>query len=75
MIALFERILRESDEAQRRTMVNELDYLTLAELSFGKISVYRPVIWHVYRPGVVANWTPQPNYNLTEKHQLTWLRF
>lgn len=55
-------------------MVNELDYLTLAELSFGKISVYRPVIWHVYRPGVVANWTPQPNYNLTEKHQLTWLR-
>lgn len=74
LIALFARILRESDEEQRRTMVNELDYRTLAELSFGNIYVYRPVIWHVYRPGVVANWTPQPNYNLTEKHQFTWLR-
>ena len=74
LIALFERILRESDEDERRTMVNELDYRTLAELSFGNIYVYRPVIWHVYRPGVVANWTPQPNYNLTEKHQFTWLR-
>lgn len=74
LIQLFQQILRESDETKRHQMVNELDFRTLDEVPFGNIYVYRPVIWHVYRPGVLANWTPQPNYNLTEKHQFTWLQ-
>jgi len=74
LIQLYQQIERELDVEKRKQMTHELDFRTLDEISFGMIYVYRPVIWHVFRPGILANWTPQPNYNLTEKHATTWLR-
>ncbi|MDW8060356.1 MAG: ABC transporter substrate-binding protein, partial [Thermomicrobium sp.] len=74
LIELYRQIEVELDLAKRKQLTQELDFRTLDDPVFGMIYVYRPVIWHVFRPGILANWTPQPNYNLTEKHATTWLR-
>jgi peptide/nickel transport system substrate-binding protein len=74
LIQLYQQIERELDIDKRKQLTHELDFRTLDDPVFGMIYVYRPVIWHVFRPAILANWTPQPNYNLTEKHATTWLR-
>jgi len=74
LIQLYEQIDRELDLAKRKQLTQDLDFLSLDDPAFGMIYLFRPVIWHIYRPGVLAGFTPQPNYNLTEKHATTWLR-
>ncbi len=74
LIQLYQQIDRELDIEKRKELTHELDFRTLDDPVFGMIYVYRPVIWHIFRPGILAGFTPQPNYNLTEKHATTWLR-
>jgi peptide/nickel transport system substrate-binding protein len=74
LIQLYERIDRELDLAKRKQLTQDLDFRSLDDPAFGMIYLFRPVIWHIYRPSVLAGFTPQPNYNLTEKHATTWLR-
>ncbi len=74
LIELYQQIDRELDLQRRKELTNELDFRSLDDPAFGMIYLYRPLIWHIYRPSVLAGWTPQPNYNLTEKHATTWLR-
>jgi len=74
LIELYQQIDRELDLQRRKELTNELDFRSLDAPAFGMIYLYRPLIWHIYRPSVLAGWTPQPNYNLTEKHATTWLR-
>lgn len=74
LIELYQQIDRELDLEKRKQLTHELDFRSLDDPAFGMIYLFRPLIWHIYRPGVVGGWTPQPNYNLTEKHATTWLR-
>ncbi len=74
LIALYQQIDRELDIEKRKQLTQELDFRSLDDPAFGMIYLYRPLIWHIYRPSVVAGWTPQPNYNLTEKNATVWLR-